>query len=339
MKPRDLVLAQLRHEETDPIPYVLDWREDVWDRLDAHYGGTAWREGLNPYIANCGAVAHLPRVPLDEHRYRDAFGTIWDSSRGRGVVVEPGLRSRSFDGYQFPAIEDARSLPMWTSAASRVAETTEAFTLVAPGLSLFDAYYIRGFEQSLEDIAADEGWYAELLDRTTDLVLAMIAEGADIPADAAMMGDDWGDQRGVLVGPERWRRLFKPRYAHIFDAIHAQGKLAIMHCCGSVADIMGDIVEIGLDCLESCQPEAAGMDPYRLKELWGDRITFWGCLGSQSLIPFGTPGAIRAEVAKLRRCMGKGGGYILACAKPLDTDTPTANAVAVVEAFTESGTQ
>ena len=75
------------------------------------------------------------------------------------------------------------------------------------------------------------------------------------------------------------------------------------------------------------------MDPYELKRRWGDKIAFWGCLGSQSTIPFGTPDEIRNEVGKLRHEMGRGGGYILAPAKPLQPETPTENAAALVEAF------
>ncbi len=75
------------------------------------------------------------------------------------------------------------------------------------------------------------------------------------------------------------------------------------------------------------------MNPYELKQRFGARITFWGGLGSQSLIPFGTPDEIRAEVAKLCREMGRGGGYILSPAKPLQPETPTENAAAVIESF------
>ena len=107
------------------------------------------------------------------------------------------------------------------------------------------------------------------------------------------------------------------------------------HSCGSVAAIMPDIIEIGVDVLESVQPEAAGMNPYELKQKWGDKITFWGCLGSQSTIPFGTPESIRAEIRSLRNVMGQNGGYILSPAKPLMSETPTENAVAIVEAFAE----
>ena len=97
---------------------------------------------------------------------------------------------------------------------------------------------------------------------------------------------------------------------------------------------MPDLIDIGLDVLESVQPEASGMNPYELKKAWGDKITFWGCLGSQSTIPFGSPVEIHAEILRLRREMSEGGGYILAPAKALQPGTPTENAVAVVEAFT-----
>ena len=84
-----------------------------------------------------------------------------------------------------------------------------------------------------------------------------------------------------------------------------------------------------MDVLESVQPEAAGMNPYELKRKWGDKITFWGALGSQSTLAFGTPEQIRAEVRRLRTEMGRGGGYILAPAKALQPETTTENAVAV----------
>jgi uroporphyrinogen decarboxylase len=107
----------------------------------------------------------------------------------------------------------------------------------------------------------------------------------------------------------------------------------LTHCCGSIEAILPDAIEIGLDVYQSVQPEARDTNPYELKRKYGEWITFWGGLGSQSTIPFGTPDEIRAEVAKLCREMGRGGGYILGPAKGLQPGTPTLNAAAVVEAF------
>ena len=333
MKPRDIVLEQIHHHETVPVPYTLAFEEEVGARLDGHFRSNAWRGKVPPYMAHCGSVVKSPSERLDATHHRDAFGTVWRTDRLPSSVTEPGLKAPSFQGYDFPSASVFLNATAKADAKKRAGESADSFTIVSPEICLWQTWYLRGFENTLMDCAAEEDFYEELLERMTELSLALVAACADVSADAIMMGDDWGDQRGVLIGPDRWRRLFKPRYARIFEAVHAQGKIAIMHCCGSAADIMGDIVEIGLDVLESVQPEAAGMNPYALKRAWGDKITFWGCLGSQSTIPFATPAQIREEIRRLRREMSRGGGFILAPAKPLRPETPTENAVAVVEEF------
>jgi len=333
MTPREIVLEQIHHRETSQIPYTLAFEPDVGTRLDEHFGGDAWRGKLVPYIARCGGVASPPNERIDDTHHRDAFGTVWRTDELPSAVVEPGLKAPSFQGYAFPSAETFLDSAVKDNAKKRAGELSRSFSIVSPGLCLWQSWYLRGFQNTLMDCAAEEDFYAELLERMTELCLALVEECADVPADAIMMGDDWGNQRGVMIGPERWRRYFKPRYARIFDAVHAQGKLAIMHCCGSVADIMADIIEIGLDVLESVQPEAAGMNPYALKKAWGDKITFWGGLGSQYTIPFAAPDEIRQEIRRLRNEMGRGGGYILAPAKPIRVETPTENAVAVAEEF------
>jgi uroporphyrinogen decarboxylase len=109
----------------------------------------------------------------------------------------------------------------------------------------------------------------------------------------------------------------------------------LTHCCGSIEEILPDVIEIGLDVYQSVQPEAKNTNPYDLKRKYGNQLCFWGGLGSQSNIPFGTTQEIRAEVHRLCCDMGKGGGYILGPAKEIQPETPTENAAAVVEAFLE----
>ena len=333
MTPREVVLEQVNFRETEEVPYTLAFEQDVGMRLDAHFGAETWRAQLIPYIGRCGSVAGIGREQLDASHHRDAFGTVWRTDQLPPSVVEPALKRPTFAGYSFPSADAFLDPALEAAAKERTGQLSESFTILSLPFCLWQSWYLRGFENTMIDCIAAEDFYAELLDRLTGLCLALVAACADVSADAIMMGDDWGNQRGVMIGPERWRRFFKPRYARIFEAVHAQGKLAVMHCCGSVADIMPDIIEIGLDVLESVQPEAAGMNPYALKRAWGDQITFWGGLGSQSTIPFATPAEIRHEIRRLRREMSTGGGYILAPAKPIRRETPTENAVAVVEEF------
>jgi uroporphyrinogen decarboxylase len=329
-------LAQIAHRETDPVPYTLGFEGDVAERLDAYYGGPEWRDTLTSYMVTVGGVDTVQQTRVDETHVRDAFGGLWRDNRRPWHQVAPVLSEPNLEGMEWPGL--ARFVPDVPAAQERARQASRAhgdrFQVISIGWGLFEhSWRIRGFENALVDAATDPGFYAALLDRLTDLFLSFIAIWEDVPADAVMFGDDWGYQQGVILGPERWREFLKPRWARVYEAVHAQGKAVMSHSCGSVVDILPDLIEIGLDVLESVQPEARGMNPYQLKAQFGEQITFWGCLGSQSTIQFGTPETIRAEVRRLRAEMGRRGGYILAPAKALQPGTPVENAAAVVEAF------
>jgi len=336
MKPREIVLEQIHHRETRPVPFTLGFEGDVAERLDDYYGNGEWRQRLTPYMVHVSAVETMAREPVNETFSRDLYGAVWRLDRRPFHLEKPALAEASFDDYDFPRPEQFFR-PEWKEKARETcARSGDSFLIAGLGWGLFEASWnLRGFENMLMDAIAEPDFFEEMLDRLAQLYLAFLEYTADLPVDAIMFGDDWGDQRGVILGPERWRRFLKPRWARIYQAAHDRGKLVITHCCGSIADIIPDVVEIGLDVLESVQPEAVGMNPYELKKQWGDKLTFWGGLGSQSTIPFGTPEEIGQEVGRLCGEMGKGGGYILAPAKALQPETPTQNAVAVVEAFTQ----
>jgi len=334
MTEREIVLEQIHHHETPAVPYTLGFEGDIAGQLDAHYGGPEWRDRLVQYITRVGAVETNITEPIDEGHFRGGYGEIWRSDRLPWHLERPALPQPTLDGYDFPAPERFYRPERKAEAFTTCRAKSDTFLVGGLGWGLFErSWTLRGFENALIDAALHEDFYAELLDRLVELYLAFVDYTIDLPVDAILFGDDWGDQRGVILGPERWRKLIKPRWARIYDAVHAAGKLVMTHCCGSVAEIMPDLIEMGLDVLESVQPEAAGMNPYDLKARWGDKLTFWGGLGSQSTLAQGTPGDVRAEVARLCREMPRGGGYILAPAKPLQPGMPIENAVAVVEAF------
>lgn len=338
MIPREIVLEQIHHRETFPVPFKLDFEGDVAERLDRYYGSSDWRERLTPYLQIIEGIDTIQEKPISESHTRDVFGGIWRQDRRSSHLEQPALKSPSFEGYHFPNMNVFWNEEQRESIQNKLENHSESFRVVLIPWGIFEqSWRIRGFENALMDAIVEPDFYRELLNKLTELYLKLVAACADLNCDAIMFGDDWGDQRGVILGPDRWREFLKPCWQKIYEAVHARGKIAITHCCGSIADIMLDIIEIGLDVLESVQPEAAGMNPYQLKKKWGDKIVFWGCLGSQSTIPFGTPEEIKKVIQKLCHEMGKGGGYILSPAKALQPETPTENAVAIVEAFTKQG--
>ena len=340
MTPRETVLAQLNHEETPVIPYSFSCEQVVADAITEHYGSEeAWRDKLTTYMGHLGGQDTSARTSVDDIRDTDAFGTIWRMDKRPFHLETPGLPEPSFDGYEFPKAEVfiENSKESKAEALKTLAEAPPDFyRLIYMGWGLFEqSWGVRGFENFLEDVILNEEFVEELLDRLTDLFLQFVDFWADVEADAIMFGDDWGNQRNVIVGPDRWRKLFKPRWAKIYQRAHETGKTVITHCCGTVTDIMDDLVEIGLDVLESVQPEARDMNPYELKKRFGKNISFWGCLGSQSTLQFASPEGVQAEIRKLRTEMGKGGGFILSPAKDLQPGTPPENAIAAFEAFVE----
>ena len=331
---RDLVLAQLRGEATPLIPATLGFEGDVAARLDAHYGSADWRRRVPNDIVGLSPFDSEKRQPIDATHDRDAFGSEWRRDLRPFHLERPGLRQASFAGYEFPTVEMFLDPERERQTRTAIENNRDKFLVMGFGFGLFErTWTIRGFEDSLADAAAAPDFYDELVERIFQLHLRFVEVCITYPVDGVMFSDDWGDQRGVILGPERWRRFVKPRLAALYERVHRAGKVTLSHCCGSVAAILPDIVEIGLDVLQSVQPEAQGMNPYELKRRFGRNITFWGCLGSQSTLPFGTPGEITAEVDRLCAEMGRGGHYVLGPAKALQPETPTANAAAAVEAF------
>ena len=333
---RQRVLDQIHHRETQPLPYRLGIEEGVSARLDAHYGTDAWRGLIQNAISGVGLPGTVVDQSAEGEYTTDFYGSRWQINRRPFHLVAPALAEPTLAGYRFPDL-DTLFGPDWRARMTQdITREREAgrFVTAGFGFGLFErTWTLRGFNEILMDAAGDPAFYDALVEQVAQHQMAILERLLELPVDGIMFSDDWGYQREVLLGPERWRRFIKPRLARMYALVHAADKYTLSHCCGSVRSIMPDIIEIGLDVLESVQPEAEGMNPYDLKREYGHEITFWGGLGSQSTIPFGTPAEIEAEVAHLCSAMGQGGGYILGPAKALQPETPTANAAAVVEAF------
>jgi uroporphyrinogen decarboxylase len=336
MNPRAIVLESLHHRQPPYTPYTLYFEEEVDLKLDHYYGNPDWRLRLTPFLVNVGAVDVDKKENLGDGRTQDAYGGIWREDRRPWHLETPPLSRPTFDGYKFPE-PDVFYRPDWKDKGlQQIAANPSSFSVAYLGWGLFErAWNLRGFENLLVDVIENPDFFEAALDQLMYLYLAFVEYTAELKADAILFGDDWGDQRGVIIGSKRWRQFLKPRWAQIYASVHRHGMIVMHHSCGSVADIMPDLIEIGIDVLESVQPEAAGMNPYELKQKWGDKITFWGGLGSQSILPFGSPQQIVSEVRRLRQECGRSGGYILAPAKPLQPETPVENMVALLDVITE----
>jgi uroporphyrinogen decarboxylase len=210
-----------------------------------------------------------------------------------------------------------------------------ALVLNLPSAFVHVTQYLRGFEDWFVDIMADRPLFELLADAVLEVNLAACAEILDEvggEVDVAMCSDDLGMQGGLMVSPECYREVIKPRHRRYFDLVHAKSPAKVFfHTCGAVSEIIEDLIEIGVDVLHPVQVSAAGMDPETLKERFGRRLAFWGAVDTQRLLPHGSVEEVRAEVSRLIDVLGRGGGYVLGAVHNVQPDVPVANLLAMYE--------
>jgi uroporphyrinogen decarboxylase len=148
--------------------------------------------------------------------------------------------------------------------------------------------------------------------------------------DAIAFGDDFSSQKALLMSPTLWRRYFKPAWKILFQLAHAAGYFVFFHSCGAVAQIIPDLIEIGVDVLYPIQPLASGMDIFSLKERFGHELTFYGGFDVQQLLPYGTPQAVDKEVMRLIHLFCDEGGLILSTSHVMMEDVPLENALTMI---------
>ena len=343
MKARDIIQKRLNHEGTEITPFTVSFESGLYSRLTEYYKDENWeRKKLKKYLCSFLGVDTVQMRRIDDIYSMDAYGALWRMDKKPFHLEKPPISEPVFNNYKFPEA-DIFVNPILTKkeeAKKRYEADSEHYRVINMGWGIFEnTWRILGFENALMYMVTNEDFYAELTVKMTNNYIAMIKACEGVAADAFLFGDDWGDQRGVIMGAARWRKFIKPCLERIYAEVHQQGKKTIQHSCGSIIDIYDDLAEIGMDCHESVQPEARGMKPELIKEKWGKKISFWGCLGSQGILHFGTPSEIRAEILRLHNLFKEDGGYVLSPAKPLPENMDIEKAVAVVETLTELGAQ
>jgi len=204
--------------------------------------------------------------------------------------------------------------------------------------TLFElAWEMRGMETLLMDLLSNRPFVEYLLDRLTDIRCAMAARYARAGVDIIRLGDDFGTQNSLMMSPGTFRDFFKPRLTKIIDAArkHNPEVIIFFHSDGSITPLIDDLIQMGVDVLNPVQPEC--IDLAEVKQRFGDRLSFWGGMGIQTTMPFGTPSEVKETVRRVIEILGKNGGLFIAPSHALQPDVPWENVVAFFEAVEEFG--
>ncbi len=311
MTSRERVIKTLEFDHPDRAPRDLwalkgvgmfrkDEYEDVLLRFPSDFAGPKVTYGTSPIATgNSGEVGH----------YTDEWDCVW-------YVGEPGVAG---EVKQSP-LEDWSKLATFKapwelldnadfSEANASCAATEKFVKGGGGIRPFERMqFLRGTENLMMDLLYQPKELFTMFDIVHEYFLKEAERWAETDIDGFGFMDDWGAQNSLLIDPDLWRALFKPMYKDYCDVIKKSGKYVFFHSDGHTMAIIPDLIEIGIDALNT---QIFCMDIEELGRRFKGEITFWGEISRQDILPFGTVEEVREAVRRVRRAFDDGSGGVI----------------------------
>ncbi|MCK9325655.1 MAG: hypothetical protein M0P69_09180 [Bacteroidales bacterium] len=197
------------------------------------------------------------------------------------------------------------------------------------------SWFLRSMEDLIMDMLTEDEKATVLLDKVLDYQISRATIHASAGVDILSLGDDVGMQTGPLISPDLWKTWIKPRLKKVIDAARniKPDILIFYHSCGDATQFIDGLIDCGVDILNPVQPEC--MDFNAIHETYGNQLSFWGTLGTQQLLPFGTPEEVREAARDRIQTCGQKGGLILGPTHLVEPEVPFENLVAIKEAALE----
>lgn len=313
--PREIVRRALRFETPERLPrdlWALPWATKRYPEVMAELR----RRFPSDFDGPPGVYAESPRQRGDRYAvgtYTDEWGCVFENVQEGviGEVKQPLLADWSDLSAFRPPYE---TLPANVGAArdevNRHCATTDRFVNGGCCPRPWERYqFLRGSESSYFDVMAPEEGMAEVLRQIHEFHLKELEFWTSTEVDGISFMDDWGSQRQLLIPPAVWRALFKPLYKDYCDLAHARGKFVFMHSDGHISEVYEDLVEIGVDAVNS---QLFVMDMGDLARRVKGRITFWGEIDRQHVLPAADAQAGRDAVRQVAKHLYDPRGGIIA---------------------------
>jgi uroporphyrinogen decarboxylase len=327
MTKREVVKLALSHKPVPYVPWSFRFTKEAEEKLTEYYGSLDLGKSVGNHFIELGSdIGFFENI--GNNRFRDVFGVTWDRSIDKDIGNVEGcvLPEPSLNGYTFPDPLDDR---FFSDIDGKIRENKGCFRMFCLGFSLYErAWTLRGIANLLMDFYDNPYFVHELFERIADYNLAQVKKAVEYDIDAVYFGDDWGQQRGLIMGQRLWKKFIKPHLKRMYGFVKDRGKYVFIHSCGDVDELFDDLIEIGLDCFNPFQPEV--MDCDYLYSRYSDRLSFWGGLSTQRLLPFGSIDEVRKGTRRLID-MGEKGSFVLSPAHAVEGDVPLENMIAFIE--------
>lgn len=342
---RENLLRTLRRQGFDETPVSLDLCPSQVEAFEARFGHRNYLSYFKVPVRFTGAPisqtfqdgrALFKRETLPDN----AAINVW------GVAHSPQPNCFHMTHMHHPLAGDATlqevreyPLPILTedalaAATARTKEIHDSGLAAMAGMActIWEiSWYIRSMEDLMADMVSEDERAVIHLDRITELACRRSRVCAQAGMDIIQYGDDIGMQHSTMMSVDMWRQWLKPRFARVIRAAREVKPdiIVFYHSCGYVTPFLEDLIEIGVDILNPVQPEC--MDFNEIYQMVGDRMSFWGTIGTQTTLPFGSVEEVRKVVRSRLETCGSKGGIVIAPTHLVEPEVPWENLKAMAE--------
>jgi len=310
--PRELVRRTVEFENRGRVPrqmWLLPWALNHFpDEIKAIQ--EKYPDDIIGAPNTCKTALQVKGDPFEIGTYVDEWGCVWENEQ-RGIVgqmKDPVIKTWD-DMDKFRKPEELLTIDV--EKVNDFCRSTDKFVLAGCCPRPFErVQFLRGSEEVFVDLALGTPEFFELLKTVHDFYMKKLEVWSKMNVDAIFFMDDWGSQNSLLISPATWRKVFKPLYKEYIDIAHSAGKKAFMHSDGYISEIIPDLIELGLDAVNS-QIFCMGVE--ELGRKYKGKITFWGEIDRQHILPEGSVDDIRQAVKLVKDSLYENGGAIAQC--------------------------
>ena len=329
---RERVISALNHKDTDIVPYDFGFTSQSHMRMVEFSGDPNYGSNSGYHISQYQYWGWPTELPGQPELFLDDFGVTWDRSgadKDIGVIQTPLIPDIENHNYTAPSIDEQR---LRKEMEELMLSRDDRFVFAGIGFSVFERIWsLCGMENTLMGMMTNAKEVDDLLDIIVDRNLKILDIMLEYDIDGVYFGDDWGQQKGMIMGPVHWRRFIKPQMKRMYERVKQADKFIALHSCGDIGEVFADLIEIGLDCYQTFQPEIYDIET--VKREYGAHLSFWGGISTQQLLPVATPEGVRDETIRIMKIMSKNGGFIAAPTHAIPQDVPPENIEAMIDVF------
>lgn len=335
MKPKERVIKALKREEPDRIP-TFEWiiNPDVIEKMTGQRNEIDFIKIMD--IDGMAIGTNMKKERIDDRHYKDEWSIVrvsydeYPNPVGYPVKDEEDLKKLQIPDpdadYRFDDIKHA--MKEIGDERSIIIRLRDVFSQPRD---------LMGFQEFMISFYTQPDVVERLMEISVDYNTRLAENAKELGGEVIVVGDDIANNNGLLISPELYRKMVFPYFKKLIQNFKNLGFYVIKHTDGNIMDVIEDLIDSGIDCLDPIDP-LGNMDIEYIKKTYGHRIALKGNIDCVSTLVKKTPDEVVKEVKDCIRKAGIGGGHIISSSNSIHSGINPVNYKTFLDAIKEYGT-